>query len=89
MKPWNIKRVIPEVNTKFGAPMGRRSYGVDPNTVVTNEKEVKVYDKRVPMCSCCGAYDAGGSYWGCGPQLRVRFTADLEYVEFYREGDVL
>lgn len=88
MKPWNIKRVIPEVNSKWGAPMGRSSYGVDPNTVVTNEKEVKVYDKRVPM-SDCGAYDLGGAYWGCGPQLRVRFTSDLEYVEFYRVGDVL
>lgn len=86
MKPWNIKRVITEVNTKFGAPMGRRSYGVDPNTVVTNEKEVKIYDKRVPMD---GVYDLGGAYWGYGNQLRVRFSADLSYVEFYREGDVL
>ncbi len=88
MKPWNIKRVIPEANCKYGAPMGRRSYGVDPNTVVANEKEIKVYDKRVPM-SDCGAYDAGSAYWGIGPQLRVRFTADLEYVEFYRVGDIL
>jgi hypothetical protein len=88
MKPWNIKRVIPEVSTKYGAPMGRRSYGVDPNTSVANEKEVRVYDKRVPM-SDCGAYDQGGAYWGCGPQLRVKFTADLEYVEFYRVGDVV
>ena len=91
MKPWNVKRVIPEVSTKYGAPMGRRNIGKEPHTItsgpnckILKKNQIKVYDKKVPMCSCCGAYDQGGAYWGIGNQLRVRFTTDLSFIEFYR-----
>lgn len=91
MRNDNVHRVIPEVNTKLGAPMGRSSLGEHPHTITSGNNgkifknnQPKVYDKRVPMCSCCGAYDKGGAYWGTGKQLRVRFTPDLSYIEFYR-----
>lgn len=91
-----IAELIPEVSGKYGAPMGRANVGRQPVTVtrgrngrICKKDQVKVYDKRVPMCSCCGAYDQGGAYWGSNRmgdigQLRVRFTKDLSYIEFYR-----
>lgn len=85
-----ITQLIPNVNCKYGAPMGRPNVGREPITVIRGKNgrickidQVKVYDKRVPMSSC-GAYDNGGAYWGIGAQLRVRFTKDLQYIEFYR-----
>lgn len=90
MKPWNLKRIITQVNTRYGAPMGRANVGSEPVTITSGKNgrickthQTKVYDKRVPLVYD-GAYDAGGAYWGCGPELRVRFTADLSFVEFYR-----
>ena len=58
--------------------MGRMNVGIDRPT------DKRVYDCRVPMCSCCGGYDRGGAYWGLGSQLRVSYTKDLSYVRFYR-----
>lgn len=88
-----IDQLIPEVSTKYGAPMGRTNKGNQPviitsgpNSRIVKKNQVKVYDKRVPM-SNCGAYDKGGAYWGIGPELRVRFTKDLQYIEFYRIGE--
>ncbi len=78
-----IDRIIKPVNGKHGAPMGRRNEGVKP----TNKR---IYDCYVPMCSCCGAYDRGGAYWGAASYLhkvgrmRVAYTKDLTYIEFYR-----
>lgn len=72
-----IDKIITEVSTKYGAPMGRRSIGTLP-------KNGRVYDCKVPMDSS-GAYDRGGAYWGIGKTLRVKYTKDLKYVEFYRE----
>lgn len=90
LSPHNVHNTIPEVSTKYGAPMGRMNIGKEPYTITSGPKcktfkcnQVKIYDKRVPM-SQCGAYDRGGAYWGIGKQLRVRFTANLSYVEFYR-----
>lgn len=89
MKPWNIRRVITPVSTKYGAPMGRMNVGKQPATITSGNNgrickshQIKIYDKRVPMED--GAYDIGGAYWGIGSELRVRFTADLSYIEFYR-----
>jgi hypothetical protein len=86
----NVHNTIPEVSTKYGAPMGRMNIGNTPHTITSGRankiykcNQIKIYDKRVPM-SPCGAYDKGGAYWGIGKQLRVRFTADLSYIEFYR-----
>ncbi len=90
MKNWNVHRTIPEANCKFGAPIGRANVGTRPTAVTSgrNNRFIKknqpiIYDKRVPM-SDCGAYDAGSVYWGIGKQLRVMFTPDLSYIEFYR-----
>lgn len=89
MRSDNLNRVITPVNCQYGAPMGRANVGTHPpaitsgrNDAIRAKNQVKVYDKRVPMID--GAYDRGGAYWGIGRQLRVRFTADLSYIEFYR-----
>lgn len=47
-----------------------------------NEKTPKVFDCFVPMN---GAYDKGGAYWGLGRPLRVSYTKDLSYINFYRQ----
>ncbi len=77
LKPWNLNRVITKVNTKYGAPMGRADIGTKPTD------KTKVYNKRVALYD--GGYDKGGAYWGTGSELRVSFTADLSYIEFYRK----
>lgn len=69
------KAIMCDVNTKYGAPMGRPNVGCEPD-------DIKVYTRRVPMID--GAYDRGGAYWGIGKPLYVRFTLDLSYVEFFR-----
>ena len=69
-----LDKIITEVNGKYGAPMGRLNMGARPD-------EGKVYDCAVPMN---GAYDKGGAYWGLGSQLRVSYTKDLSFIEFYR-----
>jgi len=71
-----IDKIITEVNTSRGAPMGRMNVGDKP-------KDKKVFDCAVPMID--GAYDRGGAYWGLGNQLRVSYTKDLEYINFYRQ----
>lgn len=70
-----INKIITPVNSKYGAPMGRSNIGERPT-------DKKIYDCAVPMSD--GAYDRGGAYWGIGRQLRVSYTKDLSYVEFYR-----
>ena len=47
---------FPKLSCKYGAPMGRKGYKLDPDT---------------PPTSCCtskpqGEYDYGGAYWGYG-----------------------
>jgi hypothetical protein len=70
-----IDKIITTVPCRFGAPMGRANVGTRPT-------DKKVFDCAVPMID--GAYDRGGAYWGWGNQLRVSYTKDLSYVEFYR-----
>ena len=69
-----IDKIITEVNCFYGAPMGRMNEGSKP-------ADKPIFDCAVPMC---GAYDRGGAYWGYGPQLRVSYTKDLSYINFYR-----
>jgi hypothetical protein len=83
-----LSDIITPVSTKYGAPMGRPNVGQQPITVVSGrngrivkKNQIKVYDKRVPLTE---GYDQGGAYWGIGPELRVRFTKDLSYIEYYR-----
>jgi hypothetical protein len=72
-----INKIITPMDCSRGAPMGRTSIGTRP-------KDKRVFDCFVLMCSCCGAYDTGGAYWGLGVPLRVAYTKDLSYIEFYR-----
>jgi len=74
--PRTIDKIITKMPTKFGAPMGRANKGTRPT-------DQRIYDCRVPL-SGDGAYDKGGAYWGIGPELRVSYTKDLSYIEFYR-----
>lgn len=74
-----IDKIITDVSSKYGAPMGRGNIGKRP-------KDKRVYDCAVPMDNQ-GCYDKGGAYWGIGMQLRVSYTKDLSYIEFYRSGD--
>lgn len=59
--------------------MGRSNTGTAPTD------GTRIFDRAVPMID--GAYDRGGAYWGIGPQLRVKYTRDLSYIEFYRLGN--
>lgn len=88
-----IDKIITNVSGKYGAPMGRIDrrpqyrysiINIEGNRQLQNNAtgEVKkVFDCYVPMN---GAYDRGGAYWGLGSPLRVSYTKDLTYVEFYR-----
>ncbi len=71
-----INKIITKVDTKYGAPMGRCNVGEKP-------EDKKVFDCAVPMYND-GVYDKGGAYWGIGNQLRVQYTKDLTYINFYR-----
>ena len=71
-----INNIITNVSCKYGAPSGRVNIGTKP-------PNTRIYDCKVPMDSE-GAYDKGGTYWGIGNTLRVAYTKDLSYVEFYR-----
>jgi hypothetical protein len=87
-----IDKIITTVNCKYGAPMGRSNVGTRPVTItsgsncrVVKRNQIKIFDCAVPMSE--GGYDKGGAYWGIGRQLRVKYTKDLSYVEFYRAGE--
>lgn len=71
-----IDKIIDNVNSRYGAPMGRPNVGEKPT-------DKRIFDCAVPMSD--GAYDKGGAYWGIGSQLRVSYTKDLFYIEFYRK----
>jgi len=76
-----IDKIITKVSGKYGAPMGRRDVGTRPCD--ENGDFEKVFDCAVPLST--DGYDRGGAYWGIyGRQLRVRYTKDLSYIEFYR-----
>jgi hypothetical protein len=69
-----LDKIITKVNGKFGAPMGRSNIGIKPNNK-------KIFDSRVLLSQ---GYDKGGVYWGVGSELRVSYTKDLLYINFYR-----
>lgn len=83
-----IDKIITKVDISRGAPMGRNNVGKQPVTVTSGpncrifkKNQVKVYDCYIPMS---GGYDRGGAYWGLPDNVRVRYTKDLSYIEFYR-----
>lgn len=69
-----IDKIITAVNCQYGAPMGRSGIGEKPATK-------KIFDCYIPMS---GGYDRGGAYWGLPDNVRVSYTRDLSYIEFYR-----
>lgn len=87
-----IDKIITKVSSQYGAPMGRSNvlpqkysivdigtkYIVNPDT----KESKRIFDCAVPMSDGC--YDKGGAYWGIGTQLRVSYTKDLSYINFYR-----
>lgn len=77
MDKHTIQKIITPVNTTYGAPIGRPNVGIRP-------VDQEIFDCRVPMD---GAYDTGGAYWGLGRSLRVSYTEDLSYIEFYRVSE--
>lgn len=81
-----IDKIITKVNCKYGAPMGRSNVIPSPMTIYDHGGVLKVNGKRVFDCwvPMNGAYDKGGAYWGLPANLRVKYTKDLSYVEFYR-----
>lgn len=77
-----LSDIITKVSCKYGAPLGRANVGIDPYCRTPLDRETKIYDRRVPLFY--GGYDKGGAYWGIGNELRVRFTKDLTFIQFYR-----
>jgi hypothetical protein len=78
-KLYAISQLVRPVDCKYGAPMGRFS-----NSIGDKPKNMKIYDRKVPMDKYDAAYDKGGAYWGLGAQLRVEYTKGLTYARFYR-----
>ena len=84
-----IDKIITPLDCRRGAPMGRAN--VDNREVeevcgiLYSKTNGKIYDCAVPLDN--GGYDRGGAYWGHGRQLRVRYTKDLKFVDFYRLGE--
>lgn len=54
-----IKTLLPDVSTRYGAPMGRHSRGIAENCELGS-----IHLFRVNLDS--GGYDRGGAYWGHG-----------------------
>lgn len=70
-----MARQLPDVDCKYGAPMGRPSY--------CNNEMAKVRLFRVNMIDC-GAYDEGGAYWGIGTPL---YCAKADGVMLFRRAN--
>lgn len=75
-----IDEILYPVNTGAYTQMGRENVGTKPTD------STRIYDCLVPMVD--GDYDKGGVYWGGSiiNPVRVRYTKDLSYIEFYRPG---
>ena len=85
-----IDKIITKVSCKYGAPMGRNNIGIYPPLVTSGKSckvykcnQIKVFDCKIPLNY--GGYDKGGAYWGIGAELRVQYTKDLKYINFYRK----
>lgn len=63
---------LPEVSSKYGAPMGRVSVVGEP---------VKLAITRIAIDS--GGYDSGGAYWGLGDPL---YRVEGEATDLYRRA---
>lgn len=79
-----IDKILTKGYNQYGAFTGRSNVPATGGWMRKYPYQ-KIYDCAVPMDES-GAYDKGGAYWGNGPQLRVSYTKDLSYVNFYRVG---
>lgn len=89
-----FNQVIYKCDTSRDAPMGRggrKNIGDNlmsgPVNISIQEwqkksQQCEIYERMVPLTE---GYDAGGAYWGIGPRLYVRYSADLNHIEFYRQ----
>ena len=85
-----IDKIITKLDCKFGAPMGRQNVGTHPVTItsgrhcrIVKKNQTTIFDCAVPIDG--SGYDKGGAYWGYGNELRVSYTKDLSYIQFYRK----
>lgn len=56
-----MKPKLPKLSGKYGAPMGRHSFGT-----LENVKPRSLYVRKIYLNS--GGYDSGGAYWGARPR---------------------
>jgi hypothetical protein len=65
------------VGGRFGAPMGRQSYGTPENA----EGKIRLFEVNLDS----GGYDDGGAYWGRSPGRALYCaTDDRDYRQFVR-----
>lgn len=68
---------ISPVSCRYGAPMGRPSWGYPENAP---DRGIHLF--HVPLDS--GGYDSGGAYWGTGQQRLYCAYAHEDYCDFVR-----
>ena len=73
----DMTRQLPQVNCRYGAPLGRRT-----RRDVSTFESVKLAMQRVPLNS--GGYDSGGAYWGIGAPLYWYASDDGKIDGFVR-----
>lgn len=82
-----IDKIITKVSCKYGSPLGRHNVDYREIDEINGMRYAKfngkLYDCKIPLNS--GGYDKGGAYWGIGSELRVSYTKDLNYINFYRK----
>ena len=79
----NAKLKASNVSSAYGAPMGRRDWGLAEH----REHHMVMYLQRVRFID--GAYDLGGAYWGGPPSLPLfcAWAEDDEARVFVRAKD--
>lgn len=70
---------LPAVNCKYGAPMGRHSYGLIQNC---EDRTVRLFRLNIDQ----GGYDDGGAYWGIGEPIYCA-TDGADYFETIRASN--
>jgi hypothetical protein len=73
-----MARQFPMVSCRYGAPMGRDSFGILENV---EPRTLRLYRVRLDI----SGYDDGGAYWGRGGALWCA-TDGADYRQFTRAG---
>jgi hypothetical protein len=83
-----IDKILTKLDCHTDAPMGRRGeadgiFSSFPFLSPLDAKKLpKIFDCKVELTD---GYDKGGAYWGMPNNLRVQYTKDLKYINFYRK----